>query len=324
MAERPGHKPGHAPPPAGYTWADYLGALVEAQGTLTAVAWKLLETAGVPEDVASIERALRRLRTRGQRDGGAYGQRLVRAFGLPSSVETRLRWMGLYHSPFNDLPVPLCADQLRIWDRPPVSDTRARVWLALGQASVALRGRDFTTAATALDRAASVPQPEDAARLELLFTRAYLDGRVTGAHGHGLDEAARLFTAVSATLAPDDRVCFQARLVDHQAYVINRAGDHTASLALYRTLPDEDVHPFASYRRDAGLAYGLWRTGDPAAALARARAACDHAGDGGYTRLRVMGLLLLARVSGERAPRDRARAIAERLGDTELLARLAK
>ena len=52
--------------------------------------------------------------------------------------------------------------------------------------------------------------------------------------------------------------------------------------------------------------------------------ACEHAGDGGYTRLRAMGLLLVAQVQGRPggdAARARARAIARRLGDGELLAR---
>jgi hypothetical protein len=135
-----GQNPGRE---AGFTWADYLAALVAEHGTLTAVAWKLIEHG---EDVANIERALRRLREKGAHDGGTWGRRLLRSFGLPRALENRLRWMGLYHSPFADLPLPLCLDQLRLWDRPPISESRARVWLQLGLASAALRGQDFADA----------------------------------------------------------------------------------------------------------------------------------------------------------------------------------
>jgi hypothetical protein len=139
VSGRAGQNPGHAHdgPPAGYTWADRIEALVASHGTLTQVAWKLIERSDATEDVASVERALRRLRTRGQ------------------------------------------------------------------------------------------------------------------------------------------------------------------------------LHPFASYRRDAGLACGLHRIGRTDEALACAARACEHAGDGGYTRLRVMGLLLqlLGRVArAQAAPAPRAKA----------------
>jgi hypothetical protein len=134
VSDEPGQESGQAP--AGYTWGELVGGLVEEHGTLSAVAWKLIEHG---DDVASIERALRRLRGRGQLDGGVWGQRLLRVFGVPKSIEARLRWMGLYQSPFNDLPLALCLDQLRLWDRPPISESRARVWIELGQASCAAR-----------------------------------------------------------------------------------------------------------------------------------------------------------------------------------------
>src|SRR6185369_14480129 len=112
-----------------------------------------------------------------------------------------------------------------------------------------------------------------------------------------------------------DRACFRARLVDQRAFRHNHAGEIEEALALYRSLPEADEHPFASYRRDAGLAYGLFHTGRRDEAIDRARRACDHAGDGGYTRLRVMGLILLARVAGAAEAElaiARAQAIAAR------------
>ncbi|HEY0136872.1 MAG TPA: hypothetical protein VGB85_22475, partial [Nannocystis sp.] len=90
-------------------------------------------------------------------------------------------------------------------------------------------------------------------------------------------------------------------------------------------LPGGEVHPFVGYRRDAGLAYGHFKLGERAAALAYAQSALEHAGDGGYVRLRAMGLGLLARILGEQAgaaARARALGIARRLEDEELLGRI--
>jgi hypothetical protein len=324
MAEDTGQETGQAPP-LGFSWGDYLGALVAEAGTLTAVAWKLAERGVGSDDVASIERALRRLRGRGQRDGGSWGQRLLRIFGVPRAVEDRLRFMGLYHSPFNDLPLPVCLDQLRIFDRPPLSESRARVWLHLGYASVALRRRDFEEAARCLGRSAEVAAAPDDACIEQALARAYLLSRV----GRDTEVAEQLAAAeralAGAALAPGEHACFQARLVDQRAFQRNYRGEHAAALALYRTLPEADIHPFASYRRDAGLAFGHLRTGQSDAALLFARRACDHAGDGGYTRLRVMALLLIARIEGQPAASAtlaRAQVIAERLEDEELLSRV--
>ena len=78
MADPTGQVPGHA---AGFTWGDLLATLVAAHGTLAAVAWRLVEQAP-GDDVASVERALRRLRRRGQLDGGLWGQRLLRTFAF--------------------------------------------------------------------------------------------------------------------------------------------------------------------------------------------------------------------------------------------------
>src|SRR5688500_13295707 len=118
MASPPGHDPGHAgagPGPGtgaglGYSWGEYVAQLTADHGSLAAVALKLAELASTPEDSASVERALRRLRARGNLDGGDYGRRLLRAFGLPQPIEARVRWLGVYHSRFSDLPLSLCRD----------------------------------------------------------------------------------------------------------------------------------------------------------------------------------------------------------------------
>jgi len=316
MSDEPGQEPGQ--PPAGLTWGELVAGLVEEHGTLTAVAWKLIEHG---DDVASIERALRRVRGRGQLDGGVWGQRLLRAFGVPTSIEARLRWMGLYQSPFNDLPLALCLDQLRLWDRPPISESRARTWLHLGHASCALRQQEFAVAETQLANAhaalAGLDATYDSARIEQLLASAYVASRRGGEVDALLDRV-----VLPATLTTADRACFEARLVDQRAYQLNKRHDDPAgALAMYEALPAVDVHPFASYRRDAGRAWGHYRAGNLARAIELAHCACEYAGDGGYTRLRAMGLILLTKIGGDAAYLSRARAIATRLDDRELLAR---
>jgi hypothetical protein len=310
VSEEPGQEPGQ--PPVGYAWCDLISGLVDEHGTLTAVAWKLIEHG---DDVASIERALRRLRGRGQLDGGVWGQRLLRVFGVPKSIEDRLRWMGLYQSPFNDLPLALCHDQLRLWDRPPISESRARVWLRLAHASCALRQQEFELAAEHVAAASTSADP--CARAEAQLITAYIASRRGG-------DVDALLDAVDLTAIADpaERACFEARLVDQRAYQLNKAGRHLEGTARYAALPDADVHPFASYRRDAGRAWGAHRAGDHARAIALAHRALEHAGDGGYVRLRAMGLILLAKIGAGGDYLARARAIATRLGDRELLARV--
>ncbi|MBX7116070.1 MAG: hypothetical protein K1X64_17200 [Myxococcaceae bacterium] len=315
---------------AGWGWAEYLGALVEEFGTLAAVAWKLFEQGGGDDDVGSIERALRRLRTKRQHDGGIWGDKLLACFGMPRSIEDRLVWMGVYHSLFNDLPVAICTDQLRLWDFPPVSASPARVWLLLCAASLALRRRDFAGARVYYDRVAAamaVGRVRDEARIEHALMVAYLESRTgpDAAQLAALESAERLLAA--ATLSVGDRACFTARLVDSWAFRDNHRSREAEAMARYRSLPVEDVHPFASYRREAGLAYGHLWADDRATAHRHARAACDHAGDGGYARLRVMGLILCARTDEPGAARvflARARAMAARLGEEELAGRVER
>lgn len=76
MARGPGHDSGHAAPtgaPAGFSWEDYVAWLVAEHGSLAAVAQKVAHLATTTDDVASIERALRRLRRRANLDGGTGG-----------------------------------------------------------------------------------------------------------------------------------------------------------------------------------------------------------------------------------------------------------
>ncbi|MBX3233655.1 MAG: hypothetical protein KIT84_21150 [Labilithrix sp.] len=320
MRKAPGHDPGH-----GLSWRDYVDGLVEAHGSLAAVAERLARSRAYADDAASIERALRRLRTRGQHAGGVWGDRALAAFGLPDAAEARARWMGAYHSRFTDLPVPLCLDLVRLWDRPPVSEApAARTWLALARASCALRAADEDGAVPHLRRARAAKGPPEA-RAEVALVEAFVASRRAPAEPREvarlLDEAERIVER--EPMAADDRACLRARLVDQRAYALNRAGDRAGAEALFAALPSEEVPPFALYRRASGLAYAAWKRGAKSEAAALARAAIEHAGDGGHLRLRAMALATLARILGARsveaaAAKARAEAIVAALDDEAL------
>lgn len=327
----PGHDPGHASPP-GFSWGDHLAWLVERHGSLAAVAERLAALRGYADDAASVERALRRLRARGQQDGGTWGARVIAAFGLPEAVDARARWMGAYHSRFTDLPVPLCQDLVRLWDRPPVSEApTARVWLAVAHASCALRLADRSAAATHLRRARAVRgQAPPEARMELLLAEAFVASREDPALVPSLLTEAEPLLALD--MPAHDRACLHARWIDQLAYERNkgrdgRAPDHAGAEALYRTITVGSAPSFARCRRASGLAYARWKQGHRDEGAALAREACRHAGDGGHLRLRAMSLSMLARIVGgpEGAEaRRRALAIATELEDEALRLRFER
>lgn len=310
------------PPDSGFVWADYVDWIATASGSLTAAAERLCAHRGYRDDVASAERALRRLRRRGSLDGGTWGARALAVFGLPDAVTRRVRWLGQYHARFTDLPVAVCADLIRAWDRPPTTESReGRAWLALAHASLALRRSDHPGALAHLDRARNdLAHASATAQLEAQLIRGYVASRATPLDAALGDVEARLAEVDDA----DDRACLAARLADHHAYARNQARDYAGAEALYRALPD-DGPAFARARRASGLAYARWKLGDRAEAAAQARLAAQHAGDGGHARARAMALQLLARILGAPdgdEPRRRARAIARELDDATLLARL--
>ncbi|HRG97124.1 MAG TPA: hypothetical protein PLR99_12805 [Polyangiaceae bacterium] len=307
----------------GYTWGDYVDALVADAGSLAAVALKVAQHASPALDAQSVERGLRRLRGRGTRDGGEHGVRLLRVYGLPRSVEARLRWLGMFHSRSADLPSELLRDLLNIWSRPPASDSADRVWLALGYAQLAVRQRDY---AEAHARLAEVPvTAAAAARLERALVFAYVEDRLDSFQSktYALEEATDLVGALDP--ADPERPNYAARLADQLAHEHLRCGELEPARELYEGIAA--VTPYAACRRALGLAYVLGRCGAQAEALAMARAASRHAGDGGFVRLRAVSLGLLAHLKGaspRSALRRRAAAIARRLDDAELDARLAR
>jgi len=271
-----------------------------------------------------VGRALRRLRGKGTQSGGAWGDRLLATFGLPRDVGERLRFMGQYHSRFVDLPLPLGADLVQLWDRPPTSESFAgRTWLSLARATLAMRDNDFAAAATHFATAETTAGDDALARAELLLGRATIDARgAPTAEPAALDRVDELLAGLSG----GDAECLRARCAGQRGHARYQAGEVERGLAAHEALPDGDgVHPFARSRRANGIAYGRFRLGDRDGALAAARAAATFAGDAGHVRLRAMALLMVARVGGRGAEADearrRARAIATALADGRLLAR---
>lgn len=316
---------GHAQ--GGLDWNAYIDALVAIRGSLTALAEQLCLQRDFAEEVGSAERGLRRLRDRGRQDGGVWGQRVIAVFGLPRALEDRMRWMGHYHSRFTDLPTSVCAELLAGYDHPPVSASRARIWLQLGHASVALRLRQYERATHHLNQAKRVVHGNDAAaKAELELVLAYACSREQREQSDALLDQATT-TLECAGINADDHACLFARLVDQRAYPLNRAPsgetDHEGALALYQSIPD-DGPPFACCRRESGLGWTLLKLGRTEQALHHARASVSRAGDSGSLRLRAMALNLLATALGPKqgaAAKARVAAIAKALEDEELRAR---
>ena len=308
-------------------WAGYVDGLIAEHGSLAAVCERLGAIRGYREDVESVGRALRRLRARAGLSGGAWGERLLRTFGLPRPVEARLRFMGQYHSRFVDLPLPLATDLVQLWDRPPTSESRiGRLWLSLARVTLALRADDAAEASTQLAPAAAVAADDPVGQIEVALCAAMIEsGGRPDVVPAALEPVPGLIAGLGAGQSVDAD-CLRARYVGQVAHALNRAGDVARALALHLELPDGPAtHPFARSRRANGVAYGHFRRGERAAALASARLAATFAGDSGHVRLRAMALLMVARIAGDSAEgneaRARARAIANALADPILLAR---
>lgn len=322
----PGQDPGQASP-ATLDWARYIDLLIDQRGSLAALAAHLAAQRGFSDEVSTVERGLRRLRQRGHKDGGIWGRRVLALFGIPVSVEQRLRWMGHYHSRFTDLPTPICSELVLPWNQPPWSESRARVWVRLALANVALRRRQRALAVEHLVQAARVSPLSPAAAAELGLVQAYAVR--ADAAPPLLDEVERLLV-VHDSIEPEHRACLWARLIDQRAYPLNKpatgtAPDHAAALALYRSLPEEGP-PFAQCRRHNGMGWSHLRMGEHERAIAHGVASEQQAGDAGSLRLRAMALNLLAHAhepGSEEASRaaTRARHIAEGLSDAELIGR---
>ncbi|MEZ4362693.1 MAG: hypothetical protein R3B48_21050 [Kofleriaceae bacterium] len=332
----PGHETGHdVTPPVGFDWGGYVHAFVEEHGGWTALCDELMRRAqgaeDFPLDLQVLEKGVRRLAKRGQKTGGQYGRWMIRYLGVPSSLARWAAWMGQLHSRFSDLPSSLRWEQLSLWDRPPVTESRIAAWIHVGMSSVLLRMRaeeDAERRLTMAERGAA--QAGAACRLEVALLRAKL---CTDAGDRATAEA--LFDAAeallpSAELSLDDRRCYEARLLGQRAYHLTRplpgaAEDLRGALALFERIEDEPVLPFVAFRKCNGLAYCHWKLGDVDAGQRWARLAEAHAGDGGFVRFRIMALNLLSRMvpADEGAPlRARAERLARLLEDEDLLRRV--
>jgi hypothetical protein len=325
----PGEMASEAPTSVGFSWDDYIGELVTQYGSLTAVAERLAEHRGYEDDVGSVERALRRLRSRGLQPGGKWGTRALSLFGLPGRVEQRLRWMAAYHSRFTDLPVALCEDLVRLWDHPPTTERReSRAWLALARCSIALRRGDHRAARSFLDPLrVQVERLPVEVRVEVWLVAAFIASREDPAQVPGL--LTKVAPLLSRVKDKDERACFQARWIDQRAYELNKGPggepNHAAAEALYRELPSDGAPLFVLCRRASGLAYARWKQGHRDEAADLARIAVRFAGDAGHIRLRVMALNMLARIDPrEREARARAIEMSRRLEDEALLLRLER
>lgn len=312
------------------TWGEFLARLVAEHGSLAAVALKVSMAVGGDVGAASVERGLRRLRSKRHGDGGRHGQWLLRTFGMPKDVEQRARWMGVYHSRFTDLPVSLCFDQLQLWNRPPLADSRAGAWLQLGLATVALRRGDLDGAAKRLG-AVRGGHGHIAARIEARLLEAYLASR-RGARAEANAILEDLADPVrDPHLEPTERACLVARWLNQRAYQLlhppeGSAADVPLAKRLYERIPERDAPAFAACKRDMGLAYVALRCGQRRRAVAHAELACRHSGDGGFVRMRIAALGLLAHVLGEKGRQARARAVAaaRQLEDEDLVARVER
>jgi hypothetical protein len=333
----PGHDSGHGFDglPVGLTWEAYVEHFVADLGGWAALADELVRRASgradVPLDAQSVEKGLRRLAGREHRAGGQYGRWMLRLFGVPAPVQAWLRWLAQYHSRFADLPTSLRLEQLRLWDRPPVSESGAAAWIHVAIASVLHRLADadgcrqrMALAVAGAARAGASASVE----IDLFAARLATDeGRRDDAVAL-LADAERLLG--DGSLERDDRLCYQARLLGQRAYHLTKPlpgepEDLPGALALFQQIDEEPSLPFVCFRRCAGLAYCTWKLGDAAEGARLARLALDHAGDGGFVRFRILALNMLSRmVPHDEAAQLSARAarLARQLEDEDLARRV--
>ena len=321
-------------PPAGITWAEYVGRWVRDRGGWINLADELIHRVGdsaeIARDPQTVERGLRRLAKRGHKPGGQYGQWMIRFFGFTSSVERWVKWMGQYHTRFTDLPSGLRLEQLALWNRPPVSESRLSCWIDVGIAAAHLSRLDLESCRHWLERArrrAALAGAAAEVEVHLLCARAETDDR-------DYEAAQRRYRLVEdllddAGLPLADELPYRARLQDQRAHHCTRPPegrrpDLARARRLYESIPEDPAMPFVLFRKFVGLAYCAWKLGDEKEAVRLAQLAVDHAGDGGLVRMRVMALNMLSRVLPDeeaRRVRERARQMATLLEDEDLLRR---
>jgi hypothetical protein len=321
-------------PPAGLTWADYIGQWVNDYGGWLPLADQLIHRAGdsveIPPDPQTVERGLRRLAKREHKSGGQYGRWMMRFFGVTPPLEHWVRWLGTYHARFADLPSGLRLEQLALWNRPPVSESPLVCWIFIGIASAHKSRLDVAACEQWLLRAERhTAAAGAAAEIELALLRAEL-AMSRGDHA-AVEVLQRAIEARLATagLPEADELPYRARLATVCAERFTRppagvAPDLHRAREYFAALPDAPI-PFVAFRKSVGLAYCAWKLGDAGEARRLAERAVDEAGDGGFVRMRVMALNMLSRIltgPSAAAVNDRARRMATALEDEDLLRRV--
>ena len=307
--------------PAAFAWADLVDHVVRTEGGWAKTADELarrLRLAGVDApDLGTIEKGLRRLHSRSGDSGGQYGRWLIRHFGVPSEIENQLRWMAQYHSRFGDLPTSLRLQHLRLFDRPPVSESSLIVWIHVGMASAHHRRQQTELCQQRLTAAQSkTSSAEPLARLEVGLLAARI-----ASDGGDIDGARQRLADLEPLLNDDDleHMPYRARLNGQQAFQLTRSSpddNHLESARqLFLNIASDTGIPFVDYRRTAGLAFCAWRLGNISEGRRLAQLAGEHAGDGGLIRFRVMALNLLSKMSSS-AEAVQLRARAKRLADS--------
>lgn len=297
--------------PPGFSWDQLVAHWVQIYGGWVPLADELIRKVGIAggeaPELDATHKGLRRLAKRAQGSGGQYGGWLLRHFGVPDNVEQRLRWFAQYHSRFADMPSSVRLDQLALWDRPPTSESRLIAWVHVGLASIAHRREQADLCNERLHaarRSAAAAGPLAQLETGLLHARTLHDHRA----------ALQVLDTLEPLLESGEHyVPYRARLVGQRAFALTRLepapSGHERARALFESLPTDSGIAFVDYRRTAGLAFSTWKLGDTQTALGLAQQACEHAGDGGYVRFRVMALNMLARMhGGEEAKTLRARA----------------
>lgn len=292
----------------GITWADLVQAAVSERGSLAEVVRTLYELhpSRLPDDPATVERGLRRLRKRGHAPADKYGRLILRSFGLPQEMQAYAADLGTYHSALMDLPLQARSAQLRLWDRNPVLESAQGAWIHLGMASLAHHQGRLEDAHRRLQLAAlGLRRAGPSASIEhgLFSARLASDaGEAVRARLEGLLES------VEQLPVGADQACYHARVLDQLAYDASRDGGTEglkAALQLRRQIPSEGP-AFVRFRRAFGLAWTLNKLGEPEA-LQQGELALQIAGDAGLLRLRAGALGLLAKLRPEEAQSFRSR-----------------
>ena len=317
--------PGVAPLSVG--WVDVVDHLVAERGSLAEVARALMDatpsSAGLPTDPTTVERGLRRLRQRHNAEGDKYGRAILRAFGMPASISEWARALGQYHSRLSDLSVPVRQDLLRLWDRPPISESKSAIWIHLAIATLAHRTKDHEQMTHRLQLGRQgLPLAEPAARMEAFLFEA----RLTNTPEPFLDRASTELPLLPT--GSTDRLCYEARIFDQRAYHAARNSSGRvvrpeAARAWYARI-DSNGPPFVRFRRTHGLAWCAHRLGNKAEAVRMAEDAVSAAGDGGLLRFRCMALTLLGQISRETSALSRALWLAQELQDDALIQKVQR